>query len=47
MGVALAGDPPAFRVNKGGMGPHHHLYRLSALLAPPLGRFQGLQLEES
>ena len=45
MGVALAGNPPAFHVSKGGMGLHHHLYRLSALLASLLGRFQGLQLE--
>ena len=32
---------PAFRVSKGGMGPHHHLYRLSALLAPLLGGISG------
>ena len=47
MGVALAGYPPAFQVAGEVLGLRHHLYRLSAPLAPLLGRFQGLQLEGS
>ena len=47
MWVALSGYPPDFRVVGEVLGPHHHLYRLSAPLALLLGKFQGLLLEGS